>query len=84
MKATNIKKTTVDPRTYYNVSYEIASKGISSALAMPETDALASALTMPDSLSFGQYDTDVLAGTCLDSASDKLLGETGAGLLASL
>ena len=54
------------------------------ALAMPETASVASALAMPDSLSFGQYDTDILAGTCLDSASDKLLGETGAGLLASL
>ena len=82
VKATNIKKTTVDPRTYYNVSYDIASKGISSALAMPETDALASALSMPDSLSLGQYDTDVLAGSYLDSASDKLFGETNTGLLA--
>ena len=84
VKATNTRKTTVDPRTYYNVSYDIASKGISSALAMPETDALADSLTMPDSLSFGQYDTDVLAGTCLGSASDKILGETNTGLLASL
>ena len=55
---------------------------------MPETDALADSLTMPDSLSFGQYDTDVLADASadayLDSASDKLLGESGTGLLASL
>ena len=51
---------------------------------MPETDALADSLAMPDGLSFGQYDTDVLAGTYLDSASDKLFGESGAGLLASL
>ena len=54
------------------------------ALAMPETDAFADSLAMPDGLSFGQYDTDVLAGSYLDSASDKLFGESGAGLLASL
>ena len=35
-------------------------------------------------LSLGQYDPDVLAGTCLDPASDRLLGETNGGLLASL
>ena len=84
VKATNTRKTTVDPRTYYNVSYDIAPEGISSALAMPETDALASALTMPDGLNLGQYNTDVLAGSYLDSASDKLFGESGTGLLASL
>ncbi len=71
VKATNIKKTTVDPRTYYNVSYAVESLE-------------ACALAMPDSLSFGQYDTDVLADTSLDPASDKLFGETGNGLLASL
>jgi hypothetical protein len=55
-----------------------------SALAMPESASVSSALAMPDSLSFGQYDTDVLADTSLDPASDKLFGETGNGLLASL
>ena len=84
VKATNIKKTTVDPRTYYNVSYAVASKDVS-ALSMPETDSLADSLAMPDSLSFGQNGTaDELAGTCLDPAADKLLGESGSGLLASL
>ena len=34
---------------------------------MPETDALADSLTMPDSLNFGQYDTDVLAGASVDA-----------------
>ena len=57
---------------------------VASALAMPETDSSADSLAMPDSLSFGQYDTDVLAGTYLDSAADKLFGESGNGLLASL
>ena len=83
VKATNIKKKTVDPQTYYNVSYAIDTK-VASALSMPETASVASALTMPDSLSLGRYDTDVLAGTYLDSVQDKLLGESGNGLLASL
>jgi autotransporter passenger strand-loop-strand repeat protein len=39
-----------------------------SSLSMPETDVLA----------------DASVGACLDSASDKLFGETGNGLLASL
>ncbi|MBO7653883.1 MAG: hypothetical protein J6U40_03075, partial [Kiritimatiellae bacterium] len=57
---------------------------VASALAMPETDSHADSLAMPDSLSIGQYDTDVLADTSLDPASDKLFGESGNGLLASL
>ena len=58
---------------------------VASALSMPETDSLADSLAMSaDSLNLGQYDTDALAGTSLDPASDKLLGETGSGLLASL
>ena len=95
VKATNIKKTTVDPRTYYDVTYAVASEeesalsmpetaSVASALSMPETDSLADSLAMPDSLSLDQYDTDVLAGIYLDSASDKLLGESGNGFLASL
>ena len=63
---------------------------VASALSMPETASVASSLAMPetdslgfsDALSFGQYDVDVLAGSYLDSASDKLFGETGNGLLA--
>ena len=77
--STNAKKGSA---AYYNLDVVSVSGQVASALAMPETDSVASALTMPDSLSFGQYDTDVLAGTCLDSASDKLFGETNTGLLA--
>ena len=45
----------------------------------------ADSLAITDSLSIGQYDTaDVLAGTCLNPTADKLLGESGTGLLASL
>ena len=70
---------------YYNISAGMPSGSSDSALAMPETDVPADGLAMPDSLSFGQYDTaDALAGTCLDPASDKLFGESGNGLLASL
>lgn len=70
---------------YYNISAGMPSGSSDSALAMPETDVPADSLAMPDSLSFGQYDTaDALAGTCLDPASDKLFGESGNGLLASL
>ena len=55
------------------------------ALGFAETCAgSASGLAMPDELSFSQCDTDVLAGTCPDPASDKLFGETGGGLLAAL
>lgn len=53
---------------YYNVTAAMPSVTNDSALAMPETDALAAA-----SVAF-----------CLDPASDKLLGESGGGLLASL
>ena len=71
---------------YYRTVASISSVKTASALAMPETASVASALAMPDSLSFGQYDTDVLAGASadayLDSASDKLFGETNTGLLA--
>jgi len=76
---------------YYNVWATLTSFD-ESALTMPETASDASALSMPetnslgisDALSFGGYDTDVLADTSLDPASDKLFGETGNGLLASL
>ena len=68
---------------FYNVTANLDAS-IASALEMPETDSSADSLVMADSLSFGQYDTDILAGTYLDSASDKLFGESGSGLLASL
>jgi hypothetical protein len=65
---------------YYNITAAMPSSAHGSALAMPEKDALG----ISDVLSSGQYDSDVLAGSCLDSASDKLFGESGNGLLASL
>ena len=66
VKATNVKKTSVDPRTYYNVSYAVVQKE-TSALAMPETDDLA----MLDSLSFGQYAaSDALADASAASLAD--------------
>lgn len=90
VQATAKKKET----TYYNVSLvstDIAAPLLVNqsaqnmcALTGSETDLLADSLVMSDSLSFGQYDTDVLAGTYLGSASDKLFSETGNGLLASL
>ena len=81
MQATDAKK---GVSAYYNVTALLEGASLSSALSMPETDSLASALTMPDSLSSGQYDANAFAGSGLDPASDKLLGESGNGLLASL
>jgi len=82
--STNAKKGSA---AYYNVDVVDVSgqnpplsSSEASSLAMPETDSL----VMSDSLSLGQYDTDVLAGTYLGSAADKLFGESGNGLLASL
>ncbi len=70
---------------YYNVTLASTSikadDHISDALAMPET---ASGLNLTNDLGFGQYDTDALAGSYLDPASDKLSGESCSGLLASL
>ena len=67
VKATNVKKTTVDPRTYYNVSYEVVPKD-ACALAMQETS---DALAMTDSLSFGQYaSADALANASASSLAD--------------
>ena len=67
VKATNVKKTSVDPRTYYDVSYEVVPKD-GAALAMPETS---DALAMTDSLSFGQYaDADVLANASASTLAD--------------
>jgi autotransporter passenger strand-loop-strand repeat protein len=83
--STNAKKA---GNAYYNVTLfdtDIAdSASDASALSMPETDSLADRLAITDSLSLGQYDPDVLAGTCFDPSTDKLLGETNGGLLASL
>ena len=83
VKSTNAKKGGSSDYSVAINSME-AYASAADALAMPETDALADSLAMPDGLSFGQYDTDVLAGSYLDSASNKLFGESGAGLLASL
>lgn len=88
--STNAKK---GSKAYYNVDVVSVSDPKNEALlTAPETDSVASALAMPetdalgisDVLSLGLYDSDVLAGSYLDSASDKLFGETGNGLLASL
>ncbi|MBP5410692.1 MAG: hypothetical protein J6Y26_02140, partial [Lachnospiraceae bacterium] len=90
VQATAKKKET----TYYNVSSvstDIAAPLLVNqsaqdmcALTGSETDSLADSLGMTDALSFGQFDADVLAGTYLDSVQDKLFGESGNGLLASL
>ena len=66
---------------YYNITATMPSEANGSALAMPETS---DSLGMTDALSFGQFDADVLAGAYLDSTADKLFGESGNGLLASL
>ena len=57
VKATNIRKTSVDPKTYYNVTYAVDSHE-GAALTMPETS---DALAMTDALNFGNYATDTLA-----------------------
>ena len=81
MQSTGAKK---GAEVFYNVTLGLTPPPDASALAMPETDSHADSLGMTDALSLGQYDTDVLAGTYLDPASDKLFGESGNGLLASL
>ena len=79
-------KTTANTKgsVFYNVTATLVAQNASS-LAMPETS---DALAVTDAPSFGQYDTDVLAGASAgaypDSASDKLLVESENGLLASL
>ena len=77
MQATDTKKS---PEVYYNVMSFPTAVSVADALALPEADALG----ISDGLSLGQYDSDVLAGSCLDTASDKLFGESGNGLLTSL
>ena len=64
IKATNTKKTSVDPRAYYNVSYVVTSKD-KYALAMPESPGL----TEDPSLGFASPGSDLLAD---GSAFDKL------------
>ena len=66
VKATNTKKTSVDPKTYYNVSYALEPVE-AAALSMPETS---DALAMTDSLSFGQYDVDALADASASSLAE--------------
>ena len=66
VKATNVKTTSADPKTYYNVSYAVAPKE-ASALAMPEPP---DALAMTDSLSFGQYEAGALADATASSLAE--------------
>ncbi len=56
VKTANTKKASVDPRTYYNVTYAMDSYE-TAALAMLETS---DALAMTDRLSFGQYEAGAL------------------------
>ena len=90
VKATNTKKM---PSVYYNVSYAVVSeKAPAPALAMPETDSVASALAMPetsdnlgisDALSFGGYHADVIADASA-SALAELDDKSGWMNIASL
>ena len=79
VKATNIKKTSVDPKTYYNVTYAIDTHEAAS-LAMPETSDI---LAMTDSLSLGNYTEDTLATASMSSLVD-LNGSTSLPPLAPL
>ena len=65
VKATNTKKTSVDPRTYYNVSYIVESKD-ACALARPENS---DSLAMTDVIGSALPGSDLLANA---SALDKL------------
>ena len=55
-------KTTANAKgsVFYNVSAALTPQNASS-LAMPETSSVSSSLAMPDALSFGGYDADLLA-----------------------
>ena len=79
VKATNIKKTSVDPKTYYNVTYAIDTHEAAS-LTMPETSDI---LAMTDSLSLGNYTEDTLATASMSSFVD-LNGSTSLPPLATL
>ena len=85
-------KTTANTKgsVFYNVSATLTPQNASS-LAMPETSSAASSLSAPeadilgisDALSFGQYDTDVLAD--ISSASIAELDDKSGWLnIASL
>ena len=65
IKATNTKKTAVDPRTYYNVSYVVETKD-ACGLAMTEAS---DTLNLTDAMSFAPPDSDLLANA---SAFDNL------------
>ena len=81
VKATNVKNTKSDPRTYYNVFYSIGAMEVSSALAMTET---ADSLAMTDSLSFGQYADASGIGALAGLASQEFFRESETGILAGL
>ena len=76
--STNAKKGSA---AYYNVDVVKVYGQYSSSLAMPETS---DELAMTDSLSFGQYDTDVLADPSLAFISERITAEPEKGILAGL
>ena len=63
MEAADTKKS---PEVYYNVMSFPTAVSVADALAMPETAALG----ISDVLSFGQYDTDVLADASASALAD--------------
>ena len=66
---------------FYNVTAMFSpSASASDSLAMPEADSLA----MSDSLSCGRSDLDLLADISADFSAQKVFGESGSGMLASL
>ena len=65
---------------FYNVTATLE-PSLGDALAMPETS---DSLGISDALSFSQYDTDVLACSSIDLASQRIFEENGKGILASL
>ena len=74
-------KATNKGSAFYSVTATALFVAPASALDMPESS---DSLAMTDELSFRQYEADMLAGSYLDTTSDKLFGESNGGLLASL
>ena len=79
-------KTTANTKgsVFYNVSATLTPQNASS-LTMPETASVASALAMPETVSAASaLEMPMASAAYADSVQDKLFGETGTGLLASL
>ena len=71
MQATDTKKS---PGVYYNVMSFPTAVSEADALALPETS---DALAMTDSLSFGQHNTDAIAGASFTSSLADLDDKSG-------